>query len=114
MNIDFDDIVNEVFEGYCTTALWSNGFDDYEVDDIDYETQDKMFQNVCDFVEKAGDLLNELDLSKIGHDFWLTSNNHSSGFWDDDYENELGKRLTELSHGYSMDLYIGDDNKIYN
>lgn len=30
-----------------------------------------------------------------GHNFWLTRNGHGAGFFDGDYGDELGKKLTE-------------------
>jgi hypothetical protein len=48
------------------------------------------------------------------HDFWLTRNGHGAGFWDGDYEEELGEKLTAICKKMgSIDLYVGDDNKIY-
>lgn len=49
-----------------------------------------------------------------GHDFWLTRNRHGAGYWDGDYEESAGKRLTEASHKYTeVYLYVGDDGLIY-
>jgi hypothetical protein len=53
---------------------------------------------------------------RAGHDFWLTRNHHGAGFWD---RGELdargiGKRLTDHAHSYGgVDLYVGDDGRIY-
>lgn len=50
----------------------------------------------------------------FGHDFWLTRNGHGAGFWDGDYPEEMGEHLTEASHAYGeVNLYVGDDGKIY-
>lgn len=50
----------------------------------------------------------------VAHDFWLTRNYHGAGFWDGDYEEPLGTQFTELSHKFPpIDLYIGDDGRIY-
>jgi hypothetical protein len=48
-----------------------------------------------------------------GHDFWLTRNHHGAGFWDRDL-GEVGEQLTEAAQTYKeVDLYVGDDGKIY-
>lgn len=52
--------------------------------------------------------------SQNGHDFFLTRNHHGSGFWDRGYEGDTGEKLTNAAHDAGgMDLYIGDDGKIY-
>jgi len=47
------------------------------------------------FQEAHGDDLCDEDDERAGHDFWLTRNGHGAGFWDGDYEEEKGNRLTE-------------------
>lgn len=43
----------------------------------------------------------------LGHDFWLTRNNHGAGFWDGDWE--LGNELTELALRFgNVDVYLHD------
>ena len=54
------------------------------------------------------------DPERAGHDFWLTRCGHGCGFWDGDWREDIGQRLTEASHAYgSVDLYVGDDALIY-
>ena len=49
-----------------------------------------------------------------GYDFWLTRNGHGAGFWDGDWDEEVGKRLTTASDKFGcVNLIIGDDGKIY-
>jgi hypothetical protein len=53
------------------------------------------------------------DDEHIAHDFWLTRNRHGAGFWDGDY-GKYGDQLTSIAKTFSeVDLYIGDDNLIY-
>lgn len=106
---------------YLATALWSEvdketPFDEkFDLEDISEETKSQA-QKDCDlFRLKAGSLLDDLDETQVAHDFWLTRNGHGSGFWDGDYEKELGEKLTALSKEFSeVSLYVGDDGKIYN
>lgn len=65
------------------------------------------FQNVHD-----SDIAD--DLEHAGRDFWYTRNGHGCGFWDGDWPDEVGKRLTDAAEGYGEQaLYIGDDGVIY-
>ncbi len=51
---------------------------------------------------------------QAGYDFWLTRNHHGAGFWDGDWPDDAGKRLTEDSHTWgSVDVYVGDDDLLY-
>lgn len=51
-------------------------------------------RDCTDFQEtNADDLLDEDD-TRTGHDFWLTRNGHGCGFWDGDYDEYKGNRLT--------------------
>lgn len=54
------------------------------------------------------------DPAQAGHDLWLTRNRHGAGFWDGDWTEAVGKRLTDASHAMGgIDLYIGDDGMIH-
>lgn len=115
----------QMLDSYLETALWSSmdnsneqGGDpldsNYDFEDIDAETLKQADKDCEEFEAKAGALLDSLDMAQVGHDFWLTRNRHGAGFWDGDYEKEIGEKLTELSHEFGeVDLYVGDDNKIY-
>jgi hypothetical protein len=106
---------------YLETALWSSTADNgdaldknYSLEDVSEETFTKAAKDWQEFLVKCGDLLTDLDLSDVAHDFWLTRNRHGAGFWDGDYEKDIGEKLTEIAHSFGeIDLYVGDDNKIY-
>lgn len=111
----------EFIKQYLITALWSS-FDDYEEPlEDNYELRDislsSIKQAVKDcllFISKADELDLIEDYSIAGHDFWLTRNRHGAGFWDGDYEEETGEKLTELSQEFrEVHPYVGDDGKIY-
>ena len=108
-------------EQYLVTALWSsidekdNPFDDnYSIDDFSEEAL-KQADKDCDlFIEKAGDLLNGFDDTDIAHDFWLTRQRHGAGFWDGDYPDEIGDKLTEIANDFrELYIYVGDDGQLY-
>jgi len=114
-----------MIDQYIETALWSSILNDaqgggepfdqnYDGSDLADETCEQMEKDCTAFEERAGSLLDGLDLSDVGHDFWLTRNGHGAGFWDGDYEKEIGEKLTALSKEFGeCNLYLGDDGKIY-
>lgn len=104
---------------YLETALWSTTDDDdepldglYGIDDFDDETLADAIADCAAFqADNAADI-NGRD-SRAGHDFWLTRNHHGAGFWDGDWPNDAGHRMTLASHAYgSVDLYVCD-GKVY-
>jgi hypothetical protein len=51
---------------------------------------------------------------RAGADFCYTRNGHGTGFWDGDWPEPIGERLTQAAHAYSeLNLYRGDDQLIY-
>jgi len=110
---------------YIACALWntndesdeSGGVpldDNYDPDDIDPATLARMFDDCARFQEEnARDI--DLDVEQAGYDFWLTRNGRGTGFWDGDWPEDAGERLTEACKGYpTFDLYVGADGVIYN
>jgi hypothetical protein len=107
---------------YLVTALWAeldqsdpntggNPLDDnYCLNDFDPETVDNAIADCTEFRRRAGTLLDGLDLSTVGHDFWLTRQGHGAGFWDGDYEDSVGEALTKLSKEFGEigEIYAQD------
>lgn len=117
--------MNKMTQQYIICMLWSsndestpNGGDpldtNYTIDDLAPETLQKCIDDCDAFIERAGALVEGLDPTDLGHDFWLTRCGHGAGFWDGDYDDEIGEKLTELSKQFgNLDAYVGDDGKIY-
>jgi len=110
------------FQGYVDCAIWASTAPDgqsldtlmYGSDDITAESLDSMRADCNDFVEANAVDLSGFDAARAGHDFWLTRNRHGAGFWDGDYPQEIGARLTAAAHAYgSSDLYVGDDGFVH-
>ncbi len=111
---------------YLETALWSSNDEsderggepmdsNYDVDDIEEGSRKKLEDMARKFYHANHELwdVDSIDDGNAGHNFWLTQNHHGAGFWDGDYPTN-GKKLTELSHKYGeVDLYVGDDGRIY-
>ena len=122
---------NEFILGYVTCAIWASIGDDeqpldekYDGDDIAPETR-KAMEKDCekfiaeneaalgDYAEIIGSHPEYTESEKAGHDFWLTRNAHGAGFWDRGI-GETGDTLTKASEGFGgVDLYVGDDGKLY-
>ena len=113
---------DDLFTAYVVAALWSStddsgdALDDkYSIDDLSPDAAASMMSD-CEKFTRA----NEADLvlsgrgaEQIGHDFWLTRNGHGAGFWDRGL-GDVGDRLTKAAQAFpEIDLYVGDDGKIY-
>ena len=116
--------VDNFTRSYIGTALWSTrDGDTYEDLDDNYDLEDLADETIITIVEDCANFQIEneklieqcdQDEEKCGQDFWLTRNGHGAGFWDGDYGDELGDELTKQSEKYGeLDLYPGDDGKLY-
>lgn len=135
---DPDQIVN----GYLESVIWTDGDDliaqnedDGEYGIIDYELtfnvddfdDDAIFQVRLDVVKlislvnprlKEEGLILGVDIKEdvFGHDFWLTRNNHGSGFWDrtELYGKDLGNWINDVVHKNFKEQHIYvKDQKIH-
>jgi hypothetical protein len=106
---------------YIECALWSSTDEHDEpmdsvfgIDDLADETLTAMVADCEAFQRNHADDLSTGTLEQAGHDFWLTRNGHGAGFWDGDWANDVGRRLTDAAHVYGeCTLYAGDDGRIY-
>ena len=86
-------------------------------EDIDPNSLIQAYLDIKKFIMTAGSIaisetLEENDKFQLGMDFWLTRNRHGAGFFDRNYDNE--QQLTIAAQNLKeVDLYIGDDNKLY-
>lgn len=111
---------DEFLRAYIETALWSstyekNGQDccpfdrDSGIEDLHPLTLFQMMEDCQTFQRFAWSEIKD-NQSQAGHDFWLTRNRHGAGFWDGDWKDEVGKKLTALSHFFgetSLEIYEG-------
>ena len=132
----------EFLSSYILAALWSSNdestpeggepFDsNYDESDIDQDTMETMRHECEAFLKEAGDLISDDTCLRsgepmndgetytahelAGHDFWLTRCGHGVGFWEDDrWTEEAGEVLDQISkRAGNVDLYLGDDGRIY-
>ena len=110
--------MNDTLMQYLETAIWSscdeNG-DHFKADLSDFtpEAIEQAKKDLADFIEQAGDLLEDLDMTDVAHDLWLTRNHHGAGFWDRGL-GDIGKKLTDIAHSFGeLGLYKDDDSQVH-
>jgi len=93
------------FDSYVETALWlacdeeGNSADFCHPRDISPEAFEEMRKDCEGFYHGNFELIKG-DIRRAGRDFFLTRNRHGAGFWDGDWPEETGKKLTEMAHPY--------------
>lgn len=112
---------------YITAALFTEeeNLISVAVQQLSDELIHTMHQDCTEFQRRAHPIL-ELETTthrlqdrhslqeQAAHDFWLTRNGHGVGFWDGDWSEPAGSRLDEIAKAFpSVDLYRGDDGRIY-
>lgn len=107
--------------GYLECAEWCGLIEDereaFELSidpEWDAETLARVSAECEDFKQaNKADLKGE-DMVRAGHDFFLTRNRHGAGFWDGNYEESKGKRLTESAHVYgeTYETFNEDSGKL--
>lgn len=121
---------------YIEAALWSSTYEteerddapmdrDFDHTDLSPELQQSMTADCRKFLDEnfPDGLVPERWLARekectatefAGYDFWLTRNGHGCGFWDGDWKEPHGTRLTDAAKKYpTVELYVGDDGLIY-
>ncbi len=109
---------------YIEAAFWSSTDEstpqggepmdaNHGIFDFAAETLERMMADCASFQGQHWEDIHD-DLERAGHDFWLTRNGHGAGFGDGDWPERVGEKLTDASHRCgSVDLYVGDDGRIY-
>ncbi len=123
--------LNEMLDGYITCALWSTSdesdesggepFDkNYSAEDLATEARAAMLADCKAFASAhvvtivACFGLAQYDWARVGHDFWLSRNGHGAGFNDGDWPEAYSERLSTAAEAMGeVNLYLGDDGKIY-
>ncbi len=118
-NLEEGDIMGneeyKILESYLEAALWTeeDEIGHASVNDVSNESRAKANQDVINFMQQAGPLLDGIEPEQVGHDLWLTRNGHGAGFWDRGL-GEVGDQLSEIARAMgSKHAYRGDDNLIY-
>lgn len=107
-----------------TALLWSEQLDNYQPSSL---LRQRISDDWEDFREQAEALgfdavehrATAIDSSEgdewdyAAHDFILTRNHHGAGFWDGDWHEPWGSKLTELAHSFGqVDCYVDEDDDL--
>lgn len=121
---------------YIGDALWSSTDGDgepldakFDISDLDDATRERMEADCHAFYDAnarhihclgapvAQDFegpIADREAAMAGHDFWLTRCGHGAGFWDGDWPEPHATVLDEAARKFGhVDLYVGDDGKVY-
>jgi len=123
----------EFIDAYFETALWSSNDEstpeggepmdkNYGVEDFNPTVYQNLRNDARRFFDAHYDKFHggptgpsgASPYAMAGHDFWLNRNGHGAGFWDGDWPDPEATALDAASRSAGeIDLYVGDDNKIY-
>lgn len=86
---------------------------DCDISDLSFELAAQIIKDCAIFsTAHAADI--DGDYKRAGHDFWLTRNGHGAGFWDGDWDEAIGERMTATSKAFGeVSLTKGDDGLVY-
>jgi hypothetical protein len=112
--------MNAFTKAYVDAMLWAETDDDGEPLDANYAAADlhpdalAKAERDCDkFLADNAEWIGG-DYGQAGHDFWLTRNGHGVGFWDGDWPEDAGERLTTAAEAFGeCNVYVGDDGKLH-
>ena len=124
--------MNPFAQSYTEAAIWSSIDDEGEPLDRNYSPEDmapetiaRIIADCATFEADNHTLFTEENClrygpdcttptERAGHDFWLTRNGHGAGFWDGDWKEPAASVLTAAAKKFGeLDLYVGDDGKLY-
>jgi len=93
--------------------------DHYDADDLTLAARYRARVDLQNFFNAVDDndlheAANEThDDESIAHDFWLTRNGHGAGFWDGDYNDDIGERLTQLAESFGeCNVCVNNDGHV--
>ena len=87
---------------------------DFDSDDFTKEAVYAAIADCTKFQEENADDLSDEDSEQAGHDFWLTRNGHGAGFWDGDYEEAKGKRLSDACDAYGeLNIWVDEKGSLH-
>ena len=110
--------IDAIFATECRAG--NPELEDATINDFSGEAWSRILTDCADFQGLNGELLDEAydhettpyDAECAGIDYWLTRNGHGAGFWDRGL-GAVGDRLSNACRWQELDLYRGDDGKLY-
>lgn len=121
-------MLDDFTRGYIEAMFFTNtgSLDDGDLQDATFadlapESLAEIIADCTAFQNKHASLLeqacqrDDYSAEQAGRDFWFTRNGHGVGFWDRKqlYAGELGDALSAACGRNDVDLYRGDDGKVW-
>lgn len=107
----------DILPSYLECCSWAESGEDESAlgrhaPDFSLDAQATALERCESFLHGNPDVsLSGLTAEQVGHDLWLTSQGHGSGFWDRGL-GEIGKRLSKRAKLEHCDAYIGDSGLV--
>lgn len=102
-----------IYDQYLKAAISAVGNGSLTIFHFSKEARDQAREELERFIDEAGELLEGIEPSQIGRDFWLTRNRSDAGF----AERDLGMRgqaLTAMCCAFGeLSAYVDADGKVY-
>jgi len=74
----------------------------------------KSVEECSSFLLKAYGLIPKERMAEAGRDFWYTRQGHGCGYWEQEWDDDHGKELNDLSEEFGeTGMYVGDDGLLY-
>lgn len=117
-----DGFTKAFIEALFFTESDTDNLGDAGINEISTELMTRITQECLTFQSQADGLIvgenchykGCLTAEYAGHDFWLTRNGHGCGYTDGDWAEPAATKLYELSKSFGMmEVYLGDDGKVY-
>ena len=114
--------IEEILKAYLECSLWTEeermaeeiGIGGVSIFNFDQQSKEEARNEIISFLDNVGEVAYKMDNMLLGHDIWLTRNNHGAGFFDRGYDKDVEAKLTDsaLELGESV-LYVGADGMLY-
>ena len=104
--------IQKITDSYLSCAAWSDSPEDATSSVFGSLSKALAYSDCAVFVAQAGDLLtDDWADEQIGHDFWLTRNDHGTGFWDRDLPN--ADALTMIATAFKTNyLFVSGNDEL--
>ena len=100
-----DHNIKKIVDSYLECALFTEDVKNKTIHDFSKKARDRANTEIVWFVSTAGNALDNIEDNLIGQDLWYSRNGHGSGFWDNDYDDDVVKILMDLS-GELGEIYL--------
>ncbi|PCI28939.1 hypothetical protein COB55_03110 [Candidatus Wolfebacteria bacterium] len=106
--LEIKDYSTEALKHYTQAMQFTEDLADMEADEY---FKERSLIDIMYFVAMNHHIINDVNAEQLGHNLWLTRNNHGTGFWCRDFE--FKETLTKESEKmHQVNVYLTADDKI--